>query len=81
MSPQRPSRAVWVTWPGFLLKASEKRLESQPLLHVLETDGRNMSGARQHEVMGEDNPSLNGTAALGLHDREMNAALLGVLDS
>lgn len=38
-----------------------------------------MSGARQDGAMGADDPSLNGTAALGLHDREMNAALLGAL--
>lgn len=40
-----------------------------------------MSGAQQNGAMGADDPSLNGTAALGLHDREMNVALLGLLDS
>lgn len=79
MSPQRLSRAVWVTWPRFLLKPSAKRLEAQPLLHVLEANGRNMSGARQDGAMTADSLSLNGTAALGLRDQEMNSALYGVL--
>ncbi|XP_029294139.1 uncharacterized protein LOC115012580 isoform X2 [Cottoperca gobio] len=53
------------------IETSEKRLEAQPLLHVLEANGSNMSGAQQDGEMTADSLHLNGTAALGLHDQEM----------
>lgn len=81
MSPQRPSRAVWVTWPGFLLNPSEKSPEAQPLVRVMEAHGSNMSGVQQDRAITADSLHLNGTAALGLHDQEMNSAQSGVLDS
>lgn len=81
VSPQQLSGAVWVTWPGVLLKPSEKRLEAQPLVHVLEANGRNMSGAEQDRAMAAVSLALNGTPALGLQDQEMNSALLGVFYS
>lgn len=52
--------------------------EAQRSVHVLEANGRNMSGARQDGAMTADS-HLNGTAALGLHDQETDAALNGVL--
>ncbi|XP_044046437.1 uncharacterized protein si:dkey-246e1.3 isoform X2 [Siniperca chuatsi] len=57
------------------IETSEKRLEAQPLVHVFEANGSNMSGAQQHRAMTADSLPLNGTAALGLHDQEMNTAL------
>lgn len=38
-----------------------------------------MSGAQQNEAMTADSLLLNGTAAMGLHDEEVNTALFGVL--
>lgn len=63
------------------IETSEERLEAQPSVHVLEANGSNMSGAQQDRAMAADSLPLNGTAALGLHDQEMNTALFGVLRS
>lgn len=58
--------------PKFLLKTSEKRLEAQPSVHVLDANGSNMSGALQAEGL-----HLNRTAAYGLQDEETSTALFG----
>ncbi|XP_056227905.1 uncharacterized protein si:dkey-246e1.3 isoform X2 [Seriola aureovittata] len=41
----------------------------------LDADGSNMSGAQEERAMTADSLHLNRTAALGLHDEEMNTAL------
>ncbi len=63
------------------IETSEQRLEAQPLVHVLEANGSSMSGAQQNRAMTADSLPLNRTAALGLHDQEMDTALFGVLYS
>ncbi|KAI3352960.1 hypothetical protein L3Q82_019531 [Scortum barcoo] len=57
------------------IETSEEEPESQPLVHVLEANGSNMNGAQQAREMTADSLPLNGTAALGLHDEEMDSAL------
>ena len=59
------------------MKCSERRLEAQLLVHVVEANGRIMSGAGQDAAMATDNLSLNSTASLELHDQEINSALFG----
>lgn len=62
------------------IEISEKRLKAQPLVHVLKANGSNMSGAQQDRAMTANSLHLNRTAALELHDQEMNtAALFGVV--
>lgn len=63
------------------IEASEKRLEAQHSVHVLEANGSNMSGAQQDEAMTADSLHLTGTAASGLRDQETNTAVFGVLFS
>ncbi|KAG7223645.1 hypothetical protein INR49_015370 [Caranx melampygus] len=43
-----------------------------------DANGSNMSGAQQERAMTADSLRLNGTAALGLHDEEVNTALFDV---
>ncbi|KAI4832253.1 hypothetical protein KUCAC02_015227 [Chaenocephalus aceratus] len=57
------------------IETSGKRLEAQPLVHVLDAKGSNMSGAHQDGEMMADSLHVNTTAALGLHDQEMDSAL------
>ncbi|KAK5866227.1 hypothetical protein PBY51_020434 [Eleginops maclovinus] len=57
------------------IETSGKRLEAQPLVHVLDANGSNLSGTQQDGAMTEDSLHLNATAALGLHDQEINSAL------
>lgn len=55
------------------IETSQKGLE----VHVEEADGSNMSGVQQDGDMTAERLSLNGSAALGLHDQGMNSALHG----
>lgn len=55
------------------IESSQKGLE----VHVEEADGSNMSGVQQDGDMTAERLSLNGSAALGLHDQGMNSALHG----
>ncbi|XP_010780712.1 uncharacterized protein isoform X2 [Notothenia coriiceps] len=57
------------------IETSGKRLEAQPLVHVLDAKGSNMSGAHQDGEIMADSLHVNTTAALGLHDQEMDSAL------
>lgn len=81
VSPQQLSGPVQSHGLGVLLKPSEKRLEAQPLVHVLEANGRDMSGAEEDRAMAAVSLTLNGTPALGLHEQEMNSALSGAFYS
>lgn len=55
------------------IETSQKGLE----VHVEEADGSKMSGVQQDGDMTAGRLSLNGSAALGLHDQGMNSALHG----
>lgn len=55
------------------IETSQKGLE----VHVEEADGSKMSGVQQDGDMTAERLSLNGSAALGLHDQGMNSALHG----
>lgn len=59
----------------FSIETSEKGLE----VHVEDVDGNNMSGVQQDGDMTAGSLSLNGSAALGLHDQGINSALYGGL--
>lgn len=59
----------------FSIETSEKGLE----VHVEDADGNNMSGVQQDGDMTAGSLSLNGSAALGLHDQGINSALYGGL--
>ncbi|XP_047434929.1 uncharacterized protein si:dkey-246e1.3 [Mugil cephalus] len=57
------------------LENSEKRFGARALVHVLDTNGSNMSADQQDRALAANGLRLNGSAALGLQDEEMNTAL------
>lgn len=60
------------------IEAERERLEAASQSVLLEFNGSNMSGALQDGVTPGASSHPNGTAALGLRDQEMNAALFGL---